>query len=72
MMNDWPKAVTTASIWIAVGFALGYGLFKMNFTGDASFFLILFLTGMLMGGAVVATVVVWRSKSASSQSHQPA
>ena len=48
-MNEWPRAVTTASIWIAVGFSLGFGLFKMNFTGhNASvFFLPILLTGMI-------------------------
>ena len=47
MMNDWPKAVTTASIWISLGSALGFGLFKMNFSRDTAFLLLLRLTARL-------------------------
>jgi hypothetical protein len=36
-MNEWPKAITTASIWISIGFALGFGLFRMNFSGGRRF-----------------------------------
>jgi hypothetical protein len=63
-MNEWPKAVTTSSIWIAVGFSLGFGLFKMNFSGDPAtvFILPLILTVIIIGGATMATRIVWQSR----------
>jgi ABC-type glycerol-3-phosphate transport system permease component len=66
-MNEWPKAVTTASIWISVGFALGYGLFRMQFTGDATLFLLFLLTAVLVGAAVGVTLAIWRSKPSGSE-----
>ena len=60
-MNDWPKAVAVAAVWIATGFALGHGVFKMNFSGGPSaFYLLLILPIILVGGALLATVVIWR------------
>ncbi len=63
-MNEWPKAVTTSSIWIAVGVSLGFGLFKMKFSGDAAavLFLPIILTVMIIGGATIATKIVWQSQ----------
>ena len=67
-MNEWPKAVTTSSIWIAVGFSLGFGLFKMNFSGDPAtvFILPIILTVLIIGGATIATKIVWRSQQPSN------
>jgi len=63
-MNEWPKAVTTSSIWAAVGFSLGFGLYKMNFSGDPASVLLLpiILTVLIVGGATIATKIVWRSQ----------
>ena len=58
--NEWPWAVTTASIWISIGFALGFGLFKMTFTGGATIPVLLSLTVLMMGGGVLATLIVWK------------
>ena len=71
-MNEWPKAVTTASIWIAVGFSLGFGLFKMNFTGHQAsvFFLPIILTGVIVVSATIATMVVWRSKPTKNKTNR--
>jgi hypothetical protein len=66
-MSEWPKAVTTASIWISTGFALGFGLFRMHFTGDATVFLLLLLTAVLIGGAAGVTLAIWRSKPSGSE-----
>ena len=67
-MNEWPKAVTTSSIWIAVGFSLGFGLFKMNFSGDPAtvFILPIILTVMIVGGATIATRIVWQSRQSKN------
>ena len=62
-MTDWPKAVTTSSIWISIGFALGFGLFRMSFSGSQAASLVVLLTGILVGGGVLATYLVWRSKA---------
>jgi hypothetical protein len=59
--NEWPRAIATASIWIAIGFALGFGLFRMNFSGGGAVLLPL-LAGMLLVGGVFATGIVWRAK----------
>ena len=66
-MNDWPKAVTTSSIWIAIGFALGFGLFKMNFSGHGSMPLLLILTLLLVAGGIAATFIVWRGASSGDR-----
>lgn len=66
--NEWPRAVTTASIWISIGFALGFGLFKMNFSGASAFPLLLTLTIFMMVGGVLATLIVWRAKSLNNDS----
>lgn len=59
--NEWPRAVTTASIWISIGLSLGFGLFRMNFSGEGAV-LLLVLTLLLMSGGVIATAIVWRAK----------
>jgi hypothetical protein len=59
---DWPKAVTTASIWLSIGFSLGFGLFRMNFSG-VSALLLPALTILLLAAGVIATAIVWRSGS---------
>lgn len=69
-MNDWPKAVTTASIWVSIGFSLGFGLFRMNFSGRGAVPMLLLLTGLLIAGGVVATVIVWREKPSKSDSER--
>ena len=58
IMNEWPKAVTTASIWISIGFALGFGLFRMNFSGGQAAPLLVTLTGVIVAGGVTATAIV--------------
>lgn len=67
--NEWPRAVATASIWIAIGFALGSGLFRMNFSGDGAVLLPL-LVVLLLAGGVIATGIVWRAKPAKSDTAQ--
>ena len=61
-MNEWPKAVTTASIWISIGLALGFGLFRMKFSGGHAASLLFTLTGMFVAGGVIATAIVWWTK----------
>jgi cytochrome c biogenesis protein CcdA len=63
--NEWPRAVTTASIWLSLGFSLGFGLFRMNFSGPGQIMLP-FLAILLVGGGIVATAIVWKSKASSS------
>ncbi len=67
-MNEWPKAVTTASIWLSIGFSLGFGLFRMNFSGGNAAALLLTLTGVILAVGLIATVVVWRTKPPQSHS----
>lgn len=57
--QDWPKAVTTASIWISMGFALGFGVFKMNFSGPG-IIMCPALTLLLLGAGLWGTSIVWR------------
>ncbi len=59
-MNEWPKAVAIASIWISVGFSLGFGVFKISYKGplETSFFLPLLLTALIIGGGLIATKMV--------------
>lgn len=61
-MKEWPRAIATVGIWMALAFTLGNGLFKMRFSGnDATvFFLPLLLTAIVVTGATVATRAVWR------------
>ena len=68
IMNEWPKAVTSASIWISIGLALGFGLFRMKFSGGHAHSLLFTLTGMLVAGGVIATAIVWWTKSSQSES----
>ena len=67
--NEWPRAVATASIWIAIGFALGFGLFRMNFSGGGAVLLPLLAVLVLTGG-VVATGIIWRAKPSKSDVEQ--
>jgi hypothetical protein len=60
MNSEWPRAVSTAAVWLAIGYALGAGLFRMNFTGAIAYSILIFLPVLLVGGAVVATKVIWR------------
>ncbi len=60
--NEWPRAVATASIWLAIGGALGFGLFRMNFSGGGMILLPL-LAVLLLAGGVAATAIVWRVRS---------
>lgn len=69
-MNEWPKAVTTSSIWISIGFSLGYGLFKMNFTGGATIPVLLSLTVFLVGAGVISTAIVWRVRGSDRDSRR--
>jgi len=59
-MNDWPRAVSTAAVWLAVGYALGAGLFRMNFSGAIALPILMALPILLVGGAVAATWAIWR------------
>ena len=59
-MNDWPKAVAVAAVWIAMGFALGYGLFNMNVQGNTGTFTFMVVNINLVVGALLATIVIWR------------
>jgi hypothetical protein len=68
--NEWPRAVTTASIWISIGFSLGFGLFRMNFSGAGSLPLLLILTVLLVAGGVCATAIVWRARPLRVDSEQ--
>ncbi len=61
-MNEWPKAVTTASIWISIGFSLGFGLFRMNFSGGHAAALLFTLTGMILAVGIIVTAIVWRTR----------
>ena len=67
LVNDWPRAVATAAIWVSTGMALGFGLFKMNFNGGVMFVFMLpvVLTGMVVLGATLATRSVWRNAAIS-------
>ena len=64
--NEWPRAVTTAAIWISISLCLGFGLFRMNFSGPG-IILLLILTVLLILGAVIATAIVWRAKPAHDE-----
>jgi membrane protein DedA with SNARE-associated domain len=70
-MNEWPRAVSTAAVWVAIGFALGAGLFKMNFTGVIALPILLLLPFLLVGGAVIATWAIWRRASSSKEDDIP-
>jgi hypothetical protein len=66
-MNEWPRAVSTAAVWVAIGFALGAGLFKMNFSGPMTLPILLFLPLLLVGGAVIATWAIWKRSPSSRE-----
>jgi hypothetical protein len=70
-MNEWPRAVSTAAVWVAIGFALGAGLFRMNFSGAITLPILLFLPLLLVGGAVIATWAIWRRASSSKEDDIP-
>jgi Flp pilus assembly protein protease CpaA len=67
--NEWPRAAATAAIWIAIGFALGFGLFRMNFSGGGAVLLPL-LAVLLLAGGVIATGIVWQAKPGKSGAEQ--
>ncbi len=71
-MNEWPKGVAIAAIWISVGMSLGSGLFKANISGEPefTFFLLLFLTAMIIGGSLIATRMVCSCKSSQNRKSQ--
>lgn len=67
-MNEWPKAVTAASIWISIGFALGFGLFRMKFSGGNVDALLATLTVVIVAGGVIATAIVCWAKPSQRDS----
>jgi hypothetical protein len=70
-MNEWPKAVSTAAVWLAIGFALGAGFFKMNFSGPITFPILILVPILLVGGAVSATRAIWRHAPSSKEDITP-
>jgi len=70
-MNEWPRAVSTAAVWLAIGYALGAGLFRMNFTGAIALPILIFLPVLLVGGAVIATKAIWRGPPSNNGDQSP-
>ncbi len=59
-MNDISKAIATTGIWISVAIILAFGVFRMNFSGDGSFVLLIVIPSIVLGCATTSTRYVWK------------
>jgi hypothetical protein len=59
MSDATAKAIGTIGIWIATAVILAFGVFRMNWNGDAAL-LIMFMTVVVVCGAAgISTAAVW-------------
>jgi hypothetical protein len=69
-MMDWARSFATSAIWLAIGYALGNGLFKMKFSGESSLIILLFVPIILLVGAILGTRIVWMGAHSNIESEK--
>jgi len=63
MNHELAKTISTCVIWLSLACILTFGLFRINVNGDIHVFLVMFcLPILIVGGAVKATDIVWKSR----------
>ncbi len=63
MNHELAKTISTCVIWLSIACILTFGIFKLNANGDLVVFLVLFcLPVLFVGGAVKATMEIWKSR----------
>lgn len=62
MERDIAKAIAIASIWLSTSIILGFGLFRMNLSGDAGGFFLFFTTILVLSAASYFTLIIWKNK----------
>lgn len=59
------KTISTSAIWLSVACILTFGVFRLSFNGDEAIFVGFLLPALIVGGAVLATWMIWRSSPQS-------
>jgi hypothetical protein len=70
MNENTARAFATVGIWASLAFALAFGVFRLNWSGDAVFMLVVIVLGMA-AAAAGGTVAVWAKSGLPKDSGPP-